>query len=155
MNQDSRDTDEALKGLQILSAQLRSIKAPSRVEANLVRVFQGRQNNKHHARVWRRLFAPAATIMIIAIAILALQYGPEPPVRSNIVASELTTGYIPIGIGNPVDPTGFTSIVRISLPHSEMSKFGLPVQAELEQNRITADVLLGEDGIAKAIRFVH
>ena len=45
-------------------------------------------------------------------------------------------------------------IVRVELPRTTMANFGLPVNMERSDERIKADVLLGVDGLAHAIRFV-
>jgi len=36
-----------------------------------------------------------------------------------------------------------------------MASFGLPVNQERAESRVKADVLIGEDGLARAIRFVR
>jgi hypothetical protein len=46
-------------------------------------------------------------------------------------------------------------VVRVELPRSAMASFGLPVNFERAGGRVKADVLLGDDGIARAIRFVR
>jgi hypothetical protein len=45
--------------------------------------------------------------------------------------------------------------VRVELPRSALSSFGIPVNADHAGGRVKADVLLGEDGTARAIRFVR
>jgi hypothetical protein len=45
-------------------------------------------------------------------------------------------------------------LIRVRVPATSMRNFGLPVREERMFDRIHADVLLGEDGIARAIRFV-
>jgi hypothetical protein len=45
-------------------------------------------------------------------------------------------------------------VVRIRLPRREMRRFGLPVSEELERSPVEADVVIGQDGIARAVRFV-
>jgi hypothetical protein len=45
--------------------------------------------------------------------------------------------------------------VRVKVPASSMRNFGLPVSEERAFERVQADVLMGEDGIARAIRFVR
>lgn len=67
-------------------------------------------------------------------------------------ADEITTEFIPIA--------GFTQsegvhLVRVELPRSALTSFGIPVNAERAGGRVKADVLLGEDGTARAIRFVR
>ena len=46
-------------------------------------------------------------------------------------------------------------LVRVELPRSALVSFGLPVNFERAGGRVKADVLLGDDGIAHAIRFVR
>jgi hypothetical protein len=46
-------------------------------------------------------------------------------------------------------------VVRVELPRSALVSFGLPMNMERADERIKADVLLGNDGLARAIRFVH
>ena len=70
-------------------------------------------------------------------------------------AREITTEFIPL-----VQDGGFTQsegvhLVRVELPRSALTSFGIPVNAEQAGGRIKADVLLGEDGTARAIRFVR
>ena len=45
-------------------------------------------------------------------------------------------------------------IVRVRLPRSALTVFGLPVNEEHVEETIRADVVLGEDGLARAVRFV-
>jgi hypothetical protein len=46
-------------------------------------------------------------------------------------------------------------VVRVRLPRESMRVFGLPVNQDRIVNAVKADVLVGEDGIARAIRFVQ
>jgi len=46
-------------------------------------------------------------------------------------------------------------MVRVELPRSAMAGFGLPVNMDRADKPVKADVLLGADGLARAIRFVQ
>ena len=46
-------------------------------------------------------------------------------------------------------------VVRVRLPRESMRSFGLPVNQDRIVQTVKADVLVGEDGIARAIRFVQ
>jgi hypothetical protein len=46
-------------------------------------------------------------------------------------------------------------MVRVELPRSAMVSFGLPVHMDRVNEKVKADVLLGVDGLAQAIRFVQ
>ena len=70
-------------------------------------------------------------------------------------AQEVATEFIPL-----VQPGSYAQaeeghLVRVELPRSALASFGLPVNAEAAEGRVKADVLMGQDGVARAIRFVR
>lgn len=73
------------------------------------------------------------------------------PVRAPL-KREIVTNFIPV----MVDPDPFERgrLVRVKLPRSALTAFGLPLNEDRSDERIQADVLVGEDGLARAIRFV-
>ena len=46
-------------------------------------------------------------------------------------------------------------LVRVSVPRSALASLGLPVNPASSSDAVKADVLLGDDGLAHAIRFVR
>ncbi len=70
-------------------------------------------------------------------------------------ARERVTAFLPIGSRASLDPREDLRLLRIQLPESELLRLGLPVAPRLEQGYVRAEVLLGEDGLARAIRFVY
>jgi len=72
--------------------------------------------------------------------------------RPPHVAQEVATEFIPLG---PLESPVRGSLVRMRLPRSALTVFGLPVNQNRMAERISADVLFGEDGVARAIRFVQ
>lgn len=68
---------------------------------------------------------------------------------------EITTDFIPLMQGGRFAQGEGGHLVRVELPRSALTSFGLPVNAEAAGGRVKADVLLGEDGLARAIRFVR
>ena len=62
------------------------------------------------------------------------------------------TEFMPI-VYDP-QPIEHGEIVRIRLPRSALATFGIPVNEEHAEEAIRADVVLGEDGLARAVRFV-
>jgi hypothetical protein len=67
----------------------------------------------------------------------------------------VATEFIPLLQGGQFAPAEGGHLVRVEMPRSALASFGLPVNAEAAGGRVKADVLLGEDGIARAIRFVR
>ncbi|HEX6185651.1 MAG TPA: hypothetical protein VFZ44_17315 [Pyrinomonadaceae bacterium] len=67
-------------------------------------------------------------------------------------AQEIATEFIPLGQYAQAEEG---HLVRVELPRSALASFGLPVNAEAAGGRVKADILLGEDGTARAIRFIR
>jgi hypothetical protein len=68
---------------------------------------------------------------------------------------EIATDFIPLSYSSNLSPMDEGQVVRIELPRSALQSFGLPVNTERDGERVKADVLLGHDGVARAIRFVR
>jgi hypothetical protein len=66
---------------------------------------------------------------------------------------EVVTDFIPVDY-DP-EPVEHGRMVRVRLPRSALAAFGLPVNEQLAEEAIQADVVLGEDGLARAVRFVQ
>src|ERR1700738_615374 len=69
--------------------------------------------------------------------------------------SEIATDFLPLTYGGTVNLADGGRMVRVELPRSAMASFGLPVNMDRANERVKADVLLGVDGLAHAIRFVQ
>jgi hypothetical protein len=67
---------------------------------------------------------------------------------------EDTTEFLPLTYGG-LSQVDDGQVVRIEVPRSALQSIGLPVNIERANERVKADVLLGHDGVARAIRFVR
>lgn len=74
--------------------------------------------------------------------------GDEPP-------SEIATSFIALDSGRGLARPDSLQLVRVELPRSALVSFGLPMNVERADERIKADLLVGDDGVARAIRFVR
>jgi hypothetical protein len=79
----------------------------------------------------------------------------ESPATESADTREITTEFIPLMQDAGFSQSEGVHLVRVELPRSALSSFGIPVNAEQSGGRVKADVLLGEDGTARAIRFVR
>lgn len=80
--------------------------------------------------------------------------GRRRPYVELIPDAEIATEFFPLnreGIGQ-IDSA---QVVRVELPRSAMMSFGLPMNMDRADERIKADVVVGNDGVARAIRFVR
>jgi hypothetical protein len=80
---------------------------------------------------------------------------PDSEMAGDADAAEIATDFIPLTQGGQFGQAEGGHLVRVELPRSAMASFGLPVNYERQGGRVKADVLLGDDGVARAIRFVR
>ena len=148
--------------------------APPEVETRLRREFRRRRA----MRRWRRgaLVATAASIVAIAAfhgrqprqepapAVAALAVQQTPPIEIAPVAAkpvrrpsqpprEIVTDFFPLIDVAPEFGQG--SLVRVRVPAGTMLSVGLPVREDRLSDTVEADLLIGEEGLARAIRFVR
>lgn len=79
---------------------------------------------------------------------------PETPIAHH-VQNEIATDFVPLGDMNSVMLQDGGQIIRVKLHRSALVKFGIPVNMERYNENVKADVLIGVDGLARAIRFVQ
>jgi hypothetical protein len=78
------------------------------------------------------------------------------PLSSAVTAkNEIATDFFSVGDTSALSLADGGQLVRVELPRSALMRFGLPVNTDRASERVKADVLVGADGIARAIRFVR
>lgn len=161
------------EGLRASVERWREIEAPGRVEAGLVAAFRSQQNRQARAhRMWLPVLTwAAAAAILIALATLAIRgRGPVAPHRVVPASMQLAVAPIPQGwtaddaiasgdfIALPnaeqVGENEDVNVVRMEVPRTAMLSVGLPVNLERASEMIEADVMVGSDGLARAVRFV-
>jgi hypothetical protein len=78
-----------------------------------------------------------------------------PAVMANHVTNEIATDFMPLGYMNAASLQDGGQIIRVELRRSALANFGVPVNMDRYNEKVKADVLLGVDGMARAIRFVQ
>lgn len=68
--------------------------------------------------------------------------------------AESVSEFVPL-VGEGAPPLASGQLVRVELPRSALASLGLPLGPVGAGERIKADVLLGDDGLARAIRLVR
>ena len=141
---------ELLQGLADADALA---EAQPRVEMQLRQAFRARRRK----RVWRQ--AMIWTASAAAIVVMVVFGNRKPPVPSPKLAAvheaqapEIVTEFFPLM--DPAPPFQRGRILRIELPASAMEMVGLPVHEQHRNDPVQADVLIGEEGLPRAIRFV-
>jgi len=162
------DERELSVELAELRSALRELRAPPADEALLRAAFRARRQRLVVAAgqrvdrgVRRRYFAAAAAVTAVVVAAVigliglgrgAVQRpGAEVPVVAGAAAPEATvaTAFQPLMYSPGFSPSAAYSVVRVRIP---LSSFAV-VQGTTVDGTIEADLLVGEDGIARGIRF--
>jgi hypothetical protein len=69
--------------------------------------------------------------------------------------AEIVTPFFPLREGEDLTALDSLQVMRVELPGSALGEVGLPVDPETMSEPVKADVVLGQDGLARAIRFVR
>jgi hypothetical protein len=80
-----------------------------------------------------------------------------PPSQVSVEGeAEPLTGFVPLGYNR--SSAGPTHIVRLEVPRRALESFGLlsmDTTGAPESDTVLADVIIGDDGLARAVRFVR
>jgi hypothetical protein len=154
---------DLLRGLAEADA---STEAPPEIEMQLRKKFRSRKRRRawRRAALWAPLVPAAALVMLFVFVHRKPALAPVSPVSINTPAApsleqvvppqpeEIVTDFFPLL--DPAPPFGRGKILRVELPASAMKMVGLPVHEEHLADSVRADVLVGEEGLPRAIRFV-
>ena len=158
--------------LSRLGAEMRQMEAPLRVEQRLVAGFRGHAGLTAAPRPagwWWAASGWAAAILVTTGLALFVAAGRQPERTERIpryptqlAAVELPAdvepaddGFIPLPNAEAIAPNEEINVVRIEAPRWAMIALGYAVSADQASESIEADVALGADGIARAIRFLE
>ena len=78
---------------------------------------------------------------------------PAPPAATAPAGEE--NEFIPLPFAAHIAPGEALDVVRVQVPRSAMMRFGLPVSADRAWEPVRADLVVGQDGMMRAIRFVR
>ena len=77
------------------------------------------------------------------------------PVAPAAVPTEVATDFMTLGDISTASLREGAQVFRVEMPRYAMARFGLPVNMERYDEKVKADVWVGVDGLARAIRFVQ
>jgi hypothetical protein len=133
----TRNEETLIAGLKALAAGETGAPPPA-LEAMLLKKLKRRRLIS-----WPLALEALAAAAIIAIAIYSR---PQPAlVQADFVA-------VPYAL--PIEPNERAELVRVNVPVAALAQWGLPVSSFDPNQRINAEVVLGEDGLARAVRLV-
>ncbi len=174
--------ERLLAGLRMLKGEERVMEAPGRVESNLIEAFRKQHGGElPHGRRWWWMPAlswAAAGVVLAGLTVLfrpaadTARPQPAPAHRSMpnepqlasaqaggsfldaVVSSQFGEGFIPLPNAPQIGPNEDINVVRMELPRAAMIAAGLDVSPDRVSEPVEADVVLGGDGLARAVRFL-
>jgi len=69
--------------------------------------------------------------------------------------TEVTTRFYPLPYGSGLSLDEGWGLVRVQVPRASLVSLGVPVNGGSPNDMLTADVVVGQDGMARGIRFVQ
>jgi len=149
--------EELIAGLRAVAEDDERLGASSTVGMRLLAEVQAIAD----ARRRRRMFISLGAVAVLASAVLVPAWltlrpdgrdtqGDDAPV----VARELVTEFFPLTYSNVPARGGY--VVRMRVPRSALASFGIaPISNDVPPSGVLADVVVGDDGLARAVRFVR
>jgi hypothetical protein len=161
-------------GLRAMAAGMTRTEAPSRVESRLLKAFRAQTGNPEVLRI-RRRWIPAATwaaavAAMIAVGVFLVRDRPPAEVDRGAPRAVELALLEPAGTGfESAIEEGFlllpgaaqmggadgVSILHVELRRSAMMQVGIEVSPERADETVQAEVLVGSDGLARAVRFAE
>jgi len=157
----SMETDPREPDLAPLRAALKAMPAPAIDEPALRRVFRAHRDAQaggvHAAARARRItyWALAAAVSgvavggVVGLALLTQRHAAVPAASMRVAPPSAVAAFQPLWYSPAVVPGAAYSVVRVRMPLSSLAL--LPDAAA--DGMIEADLLVGEDGLARGIRF--
>ncbi len=149
--------DDVTRDLKALAEADAALSAPPRVEQAMIAAFRERRPAprviaiRPQRRFWA-MAAAAAVVVFAAVRISTVEPAPVQPVPAE--PTEVATEFYPLIPGFDPDEAGNQPAVRVEMPRTVLASFGLPVDVERIDVPVKADLVIGETGMAQAIRFV-
>ncbi|HYL77251.1 MAG TPA: hypothetical protein VEU96_23760 [Bryobacteraceae bacterium] len=175
----NENEQELLEGLRALAADSPR-EAPAYVEKRLLAEFH-RRSRARRRNLWWMASSAAAIAAAVAVA-LWIQPAPRKagPTVAKVVTSQPSNvatapviqpavrirktsarpnrtamSFYPLPDTEALPPLENATIVRVQLPMSSLRLIGFQINEDRAGERIEADVLVGQDGLARGVRFVR
>lgn len=161
----NENDSELLNGLRALAADGPQ-EAAGHIEERLKAEFR-RRNRRHRLAAWSPALGVAAAA---AIALLLWPHSEKPKltpapaavVSQSVVAQaapvaddDADTSFYPLPEADSLPALENAMVVRVQLPVSSLQLMGVPVTEERAGASVQAELLLGQDGLARGVRLAQ
>jgi hypothetical protein len=161
---------ELARGLRAAAAESRGLEAPARLEFRLRNAYRSYNGIAvQPRRTWSGALTWASALAaVVAVALFLVRANqPQPQPAQHRVSSgvelamdsiddsmDQDNGFIPLPNVARLEANEDVNLVRVQLPRSAMIAVGYAVSAERASEMVEAEVVLGPDGLAHAVRFL-
>jgi hypothetical protein len=139
--------------LRAMAAEDAGLGASPAVEATLREAVRA-MNHTERGRVSPLFLAAAAALTVIVLGSWRL-VAVHTPVVPDAATLEVTTEFLPLAYAHL--PVTNVNVIRVEVSRAALLAFGLAAAdiPTIDDRALDADVLVGDDGLARAVRFVH
>jgi len=146
-------SDRLSSAMKRLAAESAGAQPPAEMEATLLGEFERQRRRKKR---WPLVIATGA-IAASVFAFVALEHPPfakHAPFAAPAPAEPSEAPFVPIPYLAPPAPYERIEVVRMQVPVAALIAAGVPVRTADLGARVEADVMVGQDGRARAVRLV-
>ncbi len=153
-------SDRLSHALDDLRDEHRNIQPPAHVRV-LVQASAGAANlpSPLRRRLWSVAFAACTLLFfcLLSVSIVQFHLQRQRNDSSARISSpvETTTAFIPLPSSAGLPPPQETSLLRVRMQESELRQFGLEVPEPFSTRYTQVEFAVGEDGLARAVRFIQ
>jgi len=171
------DERAVTSGLRAFAARTAGAEAPPRVEGALLRALRGQERGEGGAamaptsasRAVELLLLAAAAAILAAIVVVPPRVASFPELTAPVAGSP-TTGaggeaaavaaadenaeFVALSYGEDLHELDSMQVVSVELPRTALTALGWPAADSAQTESVKAEVIVGYDGVARAIRFV-
>jgi hypothetical protein len=161
---DALRDEKALTSLLQTTAMSQTLPSPAVVPETLIKTFRRHDRGSIRPANSPVLILARAAVVLIALTACLLMYRRLPFIQqaNSQLSGQSATGtaqkpyiateFIPITEGEAAWDT--MQIIRVRLPRSALLEVGLPMNETHSEGSILADVLISDEGLPYAIRFI-
>lgn len=139
--------------------------APDYVRERLLVEFRKRSAHKRRIAWFTAGIGAAAAALLVMLAIPHHSRFPanaspaasiaSPADLSSVPADTADAGFYPLPEAEGLPPVEDATVIRVQMPASSLQLMGVALDEEAPTDPVQADILLGQDGLARAVRLVE
>lgn len=149
------DSQDAItKGLRAVAEDDDRLGSSAAVGLRLLAEVQAIAQARRRRTMVLSLSAAAAVAIAALVPAWRVWQSAMKPAGTGVVSRELVTEFFPLRYSNVPARGGY--VVRMQVSRSALASFGVaPPGGDLTSPSVLADVVIGDDGLARAVRFVR